>query len=200
MDARTLSTFRLAAVGLLVSFTALAGPPAICHPIDIGTAKSLPWRASADFNAADPSYDLSRLNHDTLALLSPGTPIKVRMETMRRAALYTAKDSRLAYEIAARLMARALDAESTGKPDAMAWFDAGYFVETLKQASLVYKWDMLTPAQKQAWTLRGESDAIDGVQWVERAIRIGGENKDVRYALSLIDADRGRKQPVRASK
>ncbi len=185
MDARTL---RLAALGLLATFTVWAGPPAVCHPIDIGNAKSLPWRAGSNYNMADPSYDLSRLSADTLALLTTGTPIKVRMETMRRAALYSGKDSRLASGIAFRLMARALDAETSGKPDTLAWFDAGYFVETLKQTGLVFKWDMQN-------TLL----AVDGASWVERALRLGGENQDVRYALSLIDADRSR-LPVRASK
>ncbi|MEX2264029.1 MAG: hypothetical protein WD696_18900 [Bryobacteraceae bacterium] len=194
MKKSTLFPVMLAGAGLVFGLPAWAGPPAICHAIEIGQAKSLPWRTGSDFNLADPAYDLSRLTTDTLALLAPATPIRVRMETLRRAAIYSARDTRLSFDLATRLMARALDSESAGKPEAMAWFDAGYFVETLKQAALVYKWNMLSPSQKQAWTLREEIAGIDGFRWVLKAMRTGGESEDFRYALSLIDFERERKQ------
>src|SRR5262245_50874940 len=67
---------------------AIAGPPLICHPIETGDAKSLPWGSSADWRAAKPDYDLNRLVEDTLALLTPETPVLARMETLRRATIY----------------------------------------------------------------------------------------------------------------
>ena len=40
-----LSRLALSTVAVLLGFTtfAQAGPPLICHPIEIGQAKSLPW-------------------------------------------------------------------------------------------------------------------------------------------------------------
>jgi hypothetical protein len=103
-------------------------------------------------------------------------------------------------EITSRLMARALDAESTGRPDAMAWFDAGYFVETLKQAGLVYKYGMLNAQQKKEWALRGDTNGFDGFAWVQKALRINGESKDIRYAMTLIDVERSKKVETVASR
>src|SRR5262249_48127418 len=139
---------------LIMSAPILAGPPLICHSIDIGTAKSLPWIQTSNWQGADPSYDLSRLADDTLALLTPATPITGRMETLRRPVLHNSKDARLADELTSRLLARALDSEAAGKQDPNAWFDAGYLVETLRQASFVYRHDMLTPSEKAGWKLR----------------------------------------------
>lgn len=31
----------------------LAGPPLICHPIEIGTARSLPWSAAKGWNGVE---------------------------------------------------------------------------------------------------------------------------------------------------
>ena len=44
MNLRT--SFPLLTVALL-TLPALAGPPLICHPVEIHGAKSLPWNASA---------------------------------------------------------------------------------------------------------------------------------------------------------
>lgn len=153
--------------------TLWAGPPLICERIDIGDARSLPWTSSQGWNGADPRYDRGTLAEDTLALLAPGTSVLVRRETLRRAAIYSSSDERISAQLTARLQARVLDSEAAGKPDAMAWFDAGYFVETLRQATFIYKYDMLSPREREAWKLRGESPRIDGYQWVQRAIRMG---------------------------
>src|SRR6187455_2370169 len=77
----------LCSIGLLASNTALAGTPLICHPYNIGSAKSLPG-SDGDWKGVNPNYDRTNLVHDTLALLTPETPIIVRMETLRRAAIY----------------------------------------------------------------------------------------------------------------
>lgn len=176
--------------------TAWAGPPAICRPIDIGASKSLPWSTGADFKQVDPNYDIKRLIPDTLALLAPEMPVKVRMETMRRAALYCVKDARLARELSGQLLARTRAAA----PGAMAWFDAGYFIETLRQAALVYKYDMLSPEEKRQWAIREDLVKVDGVPLVRKALDLSGGNPDIRHALSLIDYDGARKPPVVASK
>jgi len=163
---------------LLAGVPAVAGPPLICQPIDIGGAKSLPWRAVNGWDGTEGSYDTTRLTADTLPLLAPESPVNVRMETMRRAALYAAKNERLAEELSNRLMARALDAEAAGKADPLAWFDAGYFVETLRQATFIYRYDMLSAEERKAWRLRGAGSPLDGYPWVRKAIRLGGKNME----------------------
>src|SRR2546426_10175824 len=68
--------------------TTQAGPPLICHPLDIGGAKSLPWIGGdrprgADWRGGDPDYNLGQLVGGTLALLTPATPALLRIGTMR---------------------------------------------------------------------------------------------------------------------
>ena len=96
-------------VGLMLAAAVFGGPPLICQRIQIGTAKSLPWKNVEGWAGTDPSYDVKRLTADTLGLLAPGAPMPVRMETMRRAAIYAAQDPRMAEEIALRLAAVLVD-------------------------------------------------------------------------------------------
>ena len=127
--------FAIALVAALLSIASLAqaGPPLICHTIEIGEAKSLPW-ISHNWNlSGGETYDTKNLVRDTLEILVPSTPVLVRMETLRRATLYARKDPIAAKELFTRLHARATAAESSGHPDALAWFDAGYLAETYKQ-------------------------------------------------------------------
>jgi hypothetical protein len=116
---------------LCLASAAKAGPPLICHTFEIGSAKSLPW--AGDSLTISKNYDTKNLVKDTLEILSAETPVLVRMETLRRATLYARQDPVAAKELLARLHARATSAESAGHPDALAWFDAGYLVETYKQ-------------------------------------------------------------------
>ena len=77
-----------AALVLAVAAPALAGPPLLCHPFDIGTAQSLPWDGTKGWFQGRADYRLEQLVPDTEAILQPGTPVLVRMETLRRAAIY----------------------------------------------------------------------------------------------------------------
>jgi hypothetical protein len=187
------SSILLMSTALFIAIPAWAGPPLICQQFEIGSAKSLPWKGGADWQGADPSYNLANLGDDTLALLTPGAPVKVRMETLRRAGIYSAKDARLAGELTSRLLARALDTEAAGKADPLAWFDAGYFVETIRQAGFMYRY--LDPADRTSWQLRGDNPRLDGYPWVQKAIRLGGADMD--YALSLMSEFRGEDLRVR---
>src|SRR6202158_1475564 len=119
--------FAIVLVAAVLSFAnvALASPPLICHTIEIGQAKSLPW-ISHDWNLSGAeNYDTKNLVRDTLEILGPNTPILIRMETLRRATLYARKDPLAAKELLNRLQARVSSAESSGHPDALAWFDSG---------------------------------------------------------------------------
>ena len=129
------------ALAALTAVPAAAGPPLICHPVSIGDAASLPWRDSNGWNGMLPSYNTENLVGDTLRLLGAATPTAVQMETLRRAAIYSSRDPRLADEIASRLFAR------------KAWFDVGYFIEAVREASEMYG-TIHDPAQRAAWQLR----------------------------------------------
>src|SRR2546425_11709298 len=123
--------FALTLIAAMLSFAVIAqaGPPLICHTIEIGQAKSLPW-ISHNWNlSGGENYDTKYLVRDTLEILAPSTPVLVRMETLRRATLYARRDPIAAKELLARLHARATSAESSGHPDALAWFDAGYLAD-----------------------------------------------------------------------
>ena len=127
------NTFRLftaLAVVLTVASAAEAGPPLICHPFDAGTSALLPWKTGPGWRTPDPSYDVQRLAADTLKLLAPDAPVIARMENMRRATIYATGDPRVAEELLAAVLARV--AQSSDDP--LAWFDAGYLIESYRQA------------------------------------------------------------------
>ena len=73
-------------VVLAAAAPAVLGPPTVCHPIDIGNAKSLPWGGAPFATAAD--YDVARTVDDTLAILRDSPDTLVHMETLRRAVIY----------------------------------------------------------------------------------------------------------------
>src|SRR5262249_10636273 len=124
----------------LTAELALAGPPLICHSYSIGNDTSLPWGTDENsWNNPNPKYDTRNLANDTLKLLDSGRPLLTRMETLRRAAVYSAMDTAAGLELGSRLMARALTSETKGESNGIALFDAGYFVESMKQMSLISK-------------------------------------------------------------
>ncbi len=160
-----------AALFLLVS-AAYAGPPLICHQIEIGNAKSLPW-VSHDWNlSGGENYDPRNLVRDTLAILDSNAPVLVRMETLRRATLYARRDPQAAKELLTKLYTRATAAEFAGRADALAWFDAGYLAEAYKQ-----------------WIGKEENNpatGLDGYAWVKKAIGIRGDDPQMEFAAALL--------------
>ena len=131
--------FRLivaAVVVVGVARPALAGPPLVCFPFEIGPAASLPWNLGANYKGMRPDYDVTRLSSDTIALLTPSTPVIVRMETLRRAALYGTTNEQAARALLDALVARA-KASSRSSDASVAEFDAGYLIETYRQTAPV---------------------------------------------------------------
>lgn len=164
--------FKIATLTALSVTAIFAGPPLICHPFEIGPAKSLPWSAGSNWNNPDPSYDTSRLISDTMNLLSPQTPILARMETMRRATIYASKDEPLAAALIAKVSARI---SGGGSADSLAWFDAGYLTETYRQLNDLTR-SVIPKGQ-------------DGYAWTLKAIRMGGsEVPAMEYAASMIQS------------
>lgn len=84
-----------------------------------------------NWHATDPKYDVSHLVADTLALLAPSAPVMVRMETLRRATVYTVSHPKVAGALLSALKER----DEARAP--MAAFDYGYFVESTRQAAMI---------------------------------------------------------------
>lgn len=173
------------AVSLAASGAASAGPPLICHQFDAGNASLLPWSASpSGWNSPDRSYNVKNLAADTLQLLSPDAPILARMENIRRATIYAGQDERIAAGLLTAVLARA-QADAGRGLDPLAWFDAGYLVESYRQASHIYKWDMLAPGERTAWKLRSEPKGVDGYSMVTKALRLM-PSAEMEFAASLM--------------
>jgi len=173
--------FGIALVAALLCFAVVAhaGPPLICHTIEIGQAKSLPW-ISHNWNlSGGENYDTKNLVRETLEILAPDTPVLVRMETLRRATLYARKDPVAAKELLARLHARATSAESSGHPDGLAWFDVGYLAETYKQW-IGQKW-MRFSADEQ-----NPAAGVDGYAMVKKALALRTSDPQMEFAGALI--------------
>jgi hypothetical protein len=172
MNSHAVSRFAISTLAVLLGFTTLAhaGPLLICHPIEIGQAKSLPW---VEFNHKGSSnYDLKNLSRDTMAILDSRTPVLVRMETLRRATIYARQDPQAAKELITRLQERAANSDAAGHPDALAWFDVGYLAEAYKQ-----------------WMGQGEPNpaaGLDGYSWVRKAISLRGSDPEMEFAAALI--------------
>src|SRR5262249_26054632 len=124
---------------------------------------------------------------DTLALLGPETPVIVRMETLRRATLYARKDGKLADALLQRLKARATEGETKGKAGALALFDAGYLVESYRQAYHISK-DV-----KDAYWKFSQADpgTVDGYAWIVKALQARGGDPEMEFAAALASTGPG---------
>src|SRR5215467_14392813 len=179
---RYLCFFAILKAILLFADSALAGPPLICHAFEIGQAKSLPLAGKGWNLSGGENYDTKNLVADTLEILKPETPVLVRMETLRRATLYARQDPLAAKALLAKLHARATSAESAGRPDALAWFDAGYLVETYKQwlgQNLPHMTDGMRMDPNPA-------AGVDGYALVKKAIALRGEDAQMEFGAALI--------------
>ncbi len=167
---------RLAATAALLAGAALAavvvappaeaGPPLICHLIEIGDARSLPWGDDAFEESS--TYRVERLPDDALELLAPDTPVLVRMETLRRATMYARRRPELGDRLALRLAARVLDGEASDSRDPLAWFDVGYLAACRAQ-------------------LGGGGVRLEGRPWIDAALR-GRADPSMEFAAALTRA------------
>lgn len=160
----------------LFTASALAGPPLICHTIDIGNAKSLPW-VSHNWNlTGNESYGTKNLITDTISVLDSDPTVLVHMETLRRATLYGQSDPVVSKQLLLKLLGRSNGLGSSAQA-ALASFDAGYFAETLNQVSWIHK-GAANPAQ-----------GFDGFSLVKKAIQLRGDDPQMAFAAALITLD-----------
>ena len=188
---RTISPILVSILCLVVFQQAvLAGPPLICHPFDIGNARSLAW-AGAQWRDVNKSYNINWLVEDTLGLLKPETPVLVRMETLRRATVYavwsmadykvgySVKDASVAKELLSRLKDRIPESgvKADKRTTALAMFDYGYLIESYKQAG----------DGSQGPKISG---GVDGYALIVKAIALRGGDPEMELAAALATFDK----------
>lgn len=161
---------------------AMAGPPLLCHPFDIGSAKSLTWDTSHGWQGRVSTTNMKSLVADTEALLTPDTPVVVRMETIRRAAIYASTDATVASELLTRMQARAASAQKSG----LETFDAGYLIETFRQISKMKGWTRDDGAQIQLTALQSLVEKTDGEAMIQQALAARGGDPAIEFAAALI--------------
>jgi hypothetical protein len=160
----------LTLAAVLIARPALAGPPLLCFPFDIGMARTLPMGTSG-WKATDPTYNVAHLVDDTLALLTPQTPVLVRMETLRRATIYASTNPTTATALLNALQARAAVPDAHA---ALAVFDFGYLVETYREAKPIFT------------SLVAAIDGIDGYQLVLKAQAMQRDDTMARAATLIV--------------
>src|SRR5882757_9911375 len=153
---------------LMIAAPALAGPPLICHAIDVGAEQSLPWTSTGWNLSGQEQYDVSRLVPDTLALLTPSAPVLLRLEARTR----------------------------ENPKDALAAFDFGYLVECYKQASWLHKHTDWLKASGDA-TGANLATKIDGYSWVVKAITLRGSDPQMEFAAALMTTEGARSEHER---
>jgi hypothetical protein len=181
----------IAAALLALAGSTLAGPPLICHAVEIGTAESLPWTSSGWNLTGQESYDVTHLVADTLTLLRPNTPVLVRMETLRRATLYAQQRTAIAKELLLRLEARTRE----NPKDALAAFDFGYLAECYKQASWLHQnTDWLKKTDGESVVRANVATGIDGYEWVRKGIALRGSDPQMEFAAALMTTEAGSRE------
>lgn len=188
----------VAIASLAIAVPALAGPPLLCHPFDIGSAKSLPWVGQKGWDEGQPGYKLGQLVADTEALLTPSTPVIVRMETLRRAALYASTDATIASQLIKRFITRAEVSEVAGRPDALAYLDAAYLAGAFNEITMMGRSRDWEERSANAGKVKGSLDAY-GLITKSVALRPG--DPAIQFAAALISSDGHRSEyPGHAAK
>jgi hypothetical protein len=164
----------------------LAGPPLVCWKVETGGAASLRWVDRSDtYQGMDHDYRTSRLAADTLALLKASAPVLERMETLRRAALYAAGDAKAGEALMAVLVERTHQSPA----DALAWFDAGYFVEASRQARGKNEpefWSRFLEATGIRSNAAGVLGTKTGYDAIAKAIDLSKDDPAMEYAAALV--------------
>ena len=162
---------------LLMAAPALAGPPLICHPFDTTSGASLiAWGKGPGWNSPEPKYQTVRLVDDVTAILKTNAPVLTRMENLRRATIYAMRDPVVAERLLKAVMARALSTTTDGP----AWFDAGYLIESYKQAV------HMRERKGDAWAAVDETIKVNGYGFVKKAMAMAGPSTEMEFAASLM--------------
>jgi len=174
------------AVIAVAASSVFAGPPLVCWKVETGGAASLPWvDRSNTYQGMDHDYRTSRLAPDTLGLLRASAPVLERMETLRRAALYATDDAKAGEALLAGLVERT----QQNPADALAWFDAGYFVEASRQARGKNEpefWSRFLEASGIRSNAAGVLGTKTGYGAIAKAIELSRDDPSMEYAAALV--------------
>jgi hypothetical protein len=181
---RSLFTAFLVIVTLVTARPAQAGPPLLCHPFDIGSAASLPWNGTTSWFDGKQDYRLTNLVTDTEALLGPSTPVVVRMETLRRAAIYASRDPQVASSLLERLAAKAQSSKA-----ALALLDVAYATEALRQITQI---GGVTGYKDRVPAIADLVRDRDGWQQMKASLAAAPDNPALEFAAALIAAGKDR--------
>ena len=176
------------AVGMLMlgnAGTALAGPPLLCHPYEIGQASSLPWQGH-EWWPGRSDYKVANLVTETMAILTPSTPVLVRMETMRRAAIYATRDRGVAEQLLTAVLGRARKLEAQGKPEANGWLDAAYLTEALREVGNLAQMSDKSPFVEAVRTVNGLTAGLDGYAFILKSLDLRPGDPSIEFAAALI--------------
>ena len=191
---RRLSTLTLSlAASFLLATPASAGLPLVCNPFSTpADAKLLPWAEPAGRFTMDRHYEVKNLPADTMRLLTPDASIFARMENLRRAAAYATSGRTAANDLLRALLDRAAKTTDDSRETALAWFDAGYLIESYRQYGMTYEVDLLGRFDKAKASrgLRESLGAVDGYALVQKAIAMTHE-PEMEYAASLLNTKDG---------
>ena len=176
---RITRSFIVVAMVVFFASPAFAGPPLICFPFETEAGKLLPWGKGQGWNTPDRAYDIKELAGDTVALLTPEAPLLTRMENMRRATIYAMRDPVIAEALLKNVIARALATTS----DSRAWFDAGYLIESYRQAAHLRE---NRQPELRAWAAVEETLRVDGYNWVKKAMAMTTPSAEMEFAASLM--------------
>ncbi len=149
---------------------AALGTPLLCQEFAIGDARSLPWGSDNDGRR---DYDRSRLVADVAEILKTEPDLIVRLETLRRAALYSRGDRALAWELLGRTGLAVLEQSAISSKESSAWFDVGYLAAALEQmeTDLGFRAGVAENQEGYAYMLkaleRGRAERADQVATIE---------------------------------
>jgi len=172
-----------------VAAPAFAGPPLLCHPFDIGDARSLPWSTGGNWAEGRPDYEIARLVADTEALLTPTTPVIVRMETLRRAAIYASRERHVAEQLFAAVTSRARASEAAGRVDALAFLDAAYVTGAFRQIGML---EQMAQFRDRAPLMRSLVANTDAYALIAKSVAASPNDPAVQFAAALIASDSSR--------
>lgn len=102
---RPLILVSVATASVLVSRPAFAGPPLLCFPFDIGSARTIPMGTAGWRDRSVVRRHASRRRH--AGDPRSGHAVAVRMETLRRATVYASTNPRIANALLNALRERA---------------------------------------------------------------------------------------------
>jgi hypothetical protein len=175
-----------AAAPLLVSLllnvvNVVAGPPLLCHPIEIGDATSLPW---GDGTWQNEKIELTDADFvaQTLAILSTDAMVLTRMETIRRAAIHAAERPKAAANLMSAVRLRVSNDDT---PVAMHHFDLGYIMAAYEQMNIVTEHNAtgITGGHRSSLSV---PEGLNAYDLLEKAAKMAPRDAAIEFALALV--------------